>query len=601
MTMQSCMRIGLPRRKALASSMLVALALGAGFAVAEPTRTATTPFARNHHSGNSPSPGGSAAGWRNRSHAAVRARPAAQRPAATVVVTNCNDSGPGSLRQAMSGAISGDTIDLSALTCSVIKLTSGQLESDGDLVLAGPGRDALAIDGNHASRVLYHTGSLTIRDLTLRNGFHAQGYGGCTWIMGNVLFADSTVTGCRAGDGNNVGAYGAGLDVVGDLTLERSIVSGNEALSTNRSVGGGIYAYNLALSDGSEVSGNSAIASTGRAFGGGAFTTDDASFKYSTIADNRAESTGGVAYGGGLHVNGDSVMIVDSNISGNAAHSEESWSYGGGINVGEYENPLAQVTVNNSTISGNTTSANCADCFIMGGGVSAFGSIDVKYSTISDNEVFIGNYGRAFGGGLSSTHGSGYNFTVLRNSTVSGNAVRLAQKHVNSRAHGGGVAALNGGVSAKNATIAFNTADTDSGGLVTYGTQQNTLISTIVAMNTAPIDGDIGTAFGPMTLDGSHNLIGDVAVTVPLPADTLRSAPKLFPLDNNGGTTKTHALAACSPAIDAGANPGSASTDQRRGTFVRQYGAAPDIGAFEFQPDADRIFRSGFEAGVSCP
>ncbi len=602
MTMQSCMRIGLPRRKALAASMLAALALGTGFAFGEPAITAAAPFARTNYSGNGPSLHKKTTGSGNRNHIQVPATPVPQRPAATVVVANCNDSGAGSLRQAMSGAVSGDTIDLSALTCDVITLTSGALQSNGDIVLAGPGRDALAIDANHASRVLIHTGVLTVRDLTLRNGFSASGLGGCTWINGNAFFSDSTITGCLAGDGNNDMAYGAGLDVLGDLTLERSIVSGNHARAVEQVKGGGIYTRHLSLSDSSVVSGNSAVAATDRALGGGAFVNDGVSSKYSTIADNLAESTGGTAYGGGLHVNGDSVMIADSTISGNAVHSEQRWSYGGGINVGDYERPLAQVTVSTSTISGNTTSSNCADCFIMGGGVSAFGSLEVKYSTINDNQVVIMNYGTATGGGLSSWHSSGDNFVNLINSTISGNSVRLADESSSFETHGGGISVFKGGLSARNSTIAFNVAGSHGGGFtITYGSAQSELISTIVAMNTAPIHGDIGKGSGPIILQGSHNLVGDVATDIVLPADTLRSAPKLLPLDHNGGATKTHALATCSPAIDAGTNPDNRAADQRKGGFFRQYGAEADIGAFELQPDLDRIFRHGFEAGVSCP
>src|SRR5688572_25442921 len=40
------------------------------------------------------------------------------RPAGAIVVTNCDDAGPGSLRQAVVDAVDGDVIDLSSLACS---------------------------------------------------------------------------------------------------------------------------------------------------------------------------------------------------------------------------------------------------------------------------------------------------------------------------------------------------------------------------------------------------------------------------------------------------------------------------------------------------
>ncbi len=63
--------------------------------------------------------------------------------------------------------------------------------------------------------------------------------------------------------------------------------------------------------------------------------------------------------------------------------------------------------------------------------------------------------------------------------------------------------------------------------------------------------------------------------------------PKLAPLGDYGGPTKTHALLANSPAIDAGNNTGVTSTDQRGADRVLDgpdgnSTATVDIGAFEF-------------------
>ena len=63
--------------------------------------------------------------------------------------------------------------------------------------------------------------------------------------------------------------------------------------------------------------------------------------------------------------------------------------------------------------------------------------------------------------------------------------------------------------------------------------------------------------------------------------------PKLGPLENNGGPTKTHALLAGSPAIDQGDNTGVPATDQRGFGFARKKDGngdgslIVDIGAFE--------------------
>jgi hypothetical protein len=57
--------------------------------------------------------------------------------------------------------------------------------------------------------------------------------------------------------------------------------------------------------------------------------------------------------------------------------------------------------------------------------------------------------------------------------------------------------------------------------------------------------------------------------------------PRLGPLADNGGPTRTHALLPDSPALDAGTNPGALPTDQRGPGFFRTSGPRPDIGSFE--------------------
>src|SRR5437867_1943377 len=71
-----------------------------------------------------------------------------------VTVTNTNDNGPGSLRQALVDANDGDTIDATGIS-GVITLTTGQLLVDKSVTINGAGADVLAIDGNAASVVFF--------------------------------------------------------------------------------------------------------------------------------------------------------------------------------------------------------------------------------------------------------------------------------------------------------------------------------------------------------------------------------------------------------------------------------------------------------------
>src|SRR5438093_327501 len=77
--------------------------------------------------------------------------------AATITVTNTNDSGVGSLRQALADANDGDTIDFSVATPATITLTSGELVVNKSITISGPGADQLSVNGNAASRVFHIT------------------------------------------------------------------------------------------------------------------------------------------------------------------------------------------------------------------------------------------------------------------------------------------------------------------------------------------------------------------------------------------------------------------------------------------------------------
>jgi hypothetical protein len=65
--------------------------------------------------------------------------PASAGVAGAVTVTNTDDSGPGSLRQAISDAQLGDSIDFALTTPATITLTSGELVITKPLTIAGPG------------------------------------------------------------------------------------------------------------------------------------------------------------------------------------------------------------------------------------------------------------------------------------------------------------------------------------------------------------------------------------------------------------------------------------------------------------------------------
>jgi hypothetical protein len=92
--------------------------------------------------------------------------------AATITVTNTNDSGAGSLRQAIASAASGDTITFAPSVTGPIILTSGELPIATSLEIDGPSGGRQAIDGNKSSRVFEISAgaTVTLANLQIQNG-----------------------------------------------------------------------------------------------------------------------------------------------------------------------------------------------------------------------------------------------------------------------------------------------------------------------------------------------------------------------------------------------------------------------------------------------
>jgi len=514
-------------------------------------------------------------------------------PAVTHTVTNCDDAGPGSLRQAVADAATGDVIDMTGLAACTITLASGEISVPvPNLDIRGPGQDVVTVDGGDISRIFASGYAMSIRDLTIAHGHNDVG--GCLFVDDDLTLTRTTITGCAGGDGVNAVSYGAGAFVGGDLVMMSSNISGNIGQALAGALGGGIYVGGEATISYSTISNNVASANSGSA-GGGIFAKGDVHATETSVLANSAISTGSSAYGGGIFSNGTAIVLSQASIvRGNLAHSETYWSYGGGVQGGIYGEG-SDITVMNSTLSGNTASSNCTTCSAMGGGAGGFGVITASYSTISDNQALSTSI--AVGGGLgTSAYGIAGAIAIL-NSTVSGNTAQGG-----GGSFGGGLAAVISPFFVSNSTIAFNEAGSFGGGMtgIASGVTAPQLDSSIVASNQAPEGSDIASSGDPFTVTGTHSFVMIAGDGVVLPADTIAVDPLLLPLMHNGGATKTHALAPCSLAVDAGSNGSALLTDQRSGVYARENGIAADVGAFELQPDPERIFFGDFERPL-CP
>jgi uncharacterized repeat protein (TIGR01451 family) len=340
------------------------------------------------------------------------------------------------------------------------------------------------------------------------------------------------------------------------LTLNMSAVSHNMATSN----GGGIYnSLGIVTLNSSIVISNTANGDYG---GGGIFNDDELTLMNSIVSENI--TTAPLSNGGGIFNNDNATLAVKiSNISNNLATSN-----GGGI----YNNGSA--TLANSTVSENVTT-------FEGGGIFIFtsGALTLSNSTIS------ANIAGSVGGGLRN-----FGTLVLTNSTFSGNTATV---------DGGGLYNSNGTLNLNNVTLTSNTADNDTDG---SGDGGGIYISsgTVNFKNTV-IAGNIDTGGQAPDCSGilnslDYNLIQSTTgctITGTTTNNVTGLGPSLSPLQNNGGSTLTHALLPNSPAIDMG-NPAGCTdnagnlltTDQR--SYSRSVdgdgnsSAICDIGAYEY-------------------
>jgi len=249
------------------------------------------------------------------------------------------------------------------------------------------------------------------------------------------------------------------------------------------------------------------------------------------------------------------------------SNSQISSGLGGGIFVGVD----GSLTVEDSEIAGNEAQS--------GGGIWAVGSLTLVRSTVAANLAEgDGSLDPGRGGGVGLAAGTGQ--AALTNVTLSGNEAL---------GDGGGIFTQRS-MSLTNVSIVGNEAPSrgspqdPSNGAGLYqeftGGEVTTARNVLMALNvteacggtaTFPIDSDNGLVDEPLPTT-TCNAVGDGNLIV---ADAMVGS-----LAANGGLTRTHALLAGSPAINAGALCPAA--DQRG---VARVGVC-DIGAFEYVPPA---------------
>jgi hypothetical protein len=409
----------------------------------------------------------------------------------TFTVGNLADSGPGSLRAAITAANTNPGADVIAFTPGLrgtVGLTSGDLGITDDVEIDGPGANNLAVSGSDASRVFRIIGgvAVSIDGLTVTHG-RAVGQGGGisnagTLTLSHAVLSNNLVVGVPGASlGAVVDAFGGGVFNTGTLTVRDSGFGHNRAIGAD----GTPSSIGSSALGGAMMSAGTATAPATATVSSSTFLDNQAIGGAAGIGASRAGVGGAVNNTAGTFTVSDSLFHDNQAVGGieNGVPGGFGAGVGGAIsNVARHGSAILVVShctlTNNRAVGGAAGAGTVAQNgrggaianYVFGGVVSpvtvtAIASID--HSTIIGNQAVGGagpTGGDGQGGGLANTNGG-----VL---TVSNSLIALNRALGGAGGLGGnGGTGLGGGI--------FN------GGPSPVGTPSLTLNSGLVVFNQA--------------------------------------------------------------------------------------------------------------------
>lgn len=462
----------------------------------------------------------------------------------TVTSTGDSATDTTTLRGAINAAASGDFIDLSQVTGTIV-LTLGEVGISKQLTISGPGASQLAISGNNTSRVFHFqagAASSDIQGLTIENGngnidsTHPDNNGGAIRVFEGPVF----ITSCVFTD-NSATLYGGAIYVFNDMSMDigASTFSNNSA-----SYGGAVYfAGGTAGSGSGGNTGETIFTENYASIAGGAiyYNVGTYDFNVNTVSGNRAGTSTAEGSGGGMYIvgSGAEVFMQHNIFSGNSIVPTTDTSQPGGSAITN----LGFVIMVYNTVSGNT--GNAASIWNAG-------------------DLYMGNVTLA--GNDTALYNSPFSVMLVDFSTVALNSVNGI---VNAAGTAGGYVNLQNTILAKNSS--GNCVDSGSFFSLGFNLSDDT------------------------TCEGLLTASGDLPPLSSAGLDPAGLKDNGGVRNNSGLTTDTIALEPGSAAVNAIPAPAdcSASTyipsypypnvDQRE--ISRPQGTGCDIGAYEATPD----------------
>lgn len=435
--------------------------------------------------------------------------------------TNASASGAGITMQ------SGGTFNI---TGSTISGNVGNGTGTGGSA-GGTGIRYLAQNTAGLANVLNVTDSIVSGNGNTTNGTSHNGAG--VYIAALAAGSTATFTGTltnvtiTGNIGTNQGAGAQIFNPVGTTTINNSRITNNSLVSatTTSPLGGGVLTFSGAnvTFNNTTVSGNSVNSATAGTLGAGlCLLGGTATFNNGSITGNTAASTfaTGAGSGGGIYSEDTPVTLNETTVSGNSAN------FGAGINSSIFS-VATTYNINRSAIVNNTGTISAS------GGGAGGGLYNASLNTFAanmnlNNSTVSGNTSPGSGGGVLNIANNTGNATVNVNfSTVASNT---ANSDNNGTEGGGGI---NNITNASTGIPAVN------------------LTSSVVADNvvgTGGVGPDIAGTITSLNYNHVENVTG--GTFTPLANDVTGTDPALGALGLNGGSTLNHLPNAGSPLID---------------------------------------------------
>ena len=262
---------------------------------------------------------------------------------------------------------------------------SGDLDVTQTLIVQGNGPANTIIDGTGNDRIFDVNPAagrgFELHNLTVRNGNvqNAALKNGGAMVLSSLV--TSTITGCVIAD--NFAAANGAIDNRGNLTIDNSVISGNQVVASNGSAtGGGVHTTGAMQMNNCSIVNNFV-----RGDGGGVSWSVNAgatvTITNSTFSGNSASQPVGVGNGGGIAAtfgNQGALVLTNCTISGN--HAE---NFGGGAYVHTPGGGTGSATLTNVTIA-NNSARNDTNFSGAGGGLAVNNaSVTLRNTIVADN------------------------------------------------------------------------------------------------------------------------------------------------------------------------------------------------------------------------